>query len=90
MVCDLEDAERGWGLDKYQSRLIRPALKSIMAVPIFDPDTISASGRPGPDARLLGVLSLDSDERLVAEFGSEELQSAAEESAKLIATVLKR
>jgi hypothetical protein len=90
VLCDLEDTEIGWGLDKYQLRLVRPTLKSIMSVPIFDIDTLLSDGHPNKKTIMLGVLSFDSDDRLVDKFAERHFQDQARECAKLIAKSLKR
>jgi hypothetical protein len=40
VICDLEDAKKtfakNWGRNKYQQAAVRPSLRSLLSVPIFD------------------------------------------------------
>jgi NTE family protein len=92
LVSDLTEAqpvfEAERNMNKYQQALIRPSLKSLLSVPIFDPTQFD-SGRDKVDNTLLGVLNFDSDEDLLEEFSRIEVQQAAANGAKLVAQMLK-
>lgn len=78
-----------WKLSKYQLALIRPTLKSVLSVPIFDLRKFDNS-KPAVENPMLGVLSVDSDEDLLAEFAKENVQQALADAAKLIASRLQQ
>jgi len=92
VIADLEDAKTTyatrWKMDKYQQRLVRNQLKSLLSVPIFKMD------RPGPDTpesfekAFLGVLNFDSDERILGLFTKREVLETARECAGLVARLL--
>ena len=62
IACDLSD-KRGsgakYGLDKYQRRLVRENLESLLCVPIFSSQ---------PKQGVMGILSFDSDHKLFSVF----------------------
>lgn len=92
IVCDLEDAQSTyqgqWKMDKRQQRLVRPHLKSLMCVPIFDPRRLKEEGQ-SDEATLqrafLGVLNFDSDERILEHFQEDRTVRTAMECASLVA-----
>ncbi len=65
-------------MDKYQKALVRPPLKSMLSVPIFDPIETEGS--------LLGVLSYDSDNDLIKDFSKDTIQLLAQNSAVIVST----
>jgi hypothetical protein len=79
--------ESEWKLSKYQQALIRPTLKCLLSVPIFDARTFDKN-RPAVENPIIGILTLDSDEDLVAEFAKVEVQQAAAGGARIIASRL--
>ena len=66
IICDLEDAktvfETQWKLNKYQQALIRKDLKSLISLPIKNPQ----------DSTVIAVLSFDSTEELLDDFAAVE------------------
>ena len=91
VVVDLRAAkgvfDSEWKLTKYQQALIRPTLKCLLSVPIFDANKFDIT-KPAVENPLLGVLTVDSDEDLIAEFGQTAVQQAAADGAKIIAREL--
>jgi NTE family protein len=91
VVADLVAAKNvfdsEWKLSKYQQALIRPTLKCLLSVPVFDPREFDKN-RVAVENPLLGVLTFDSDEDLVTEFARVEVQQAAADGAKIIASRL--
>ena len=85
MVCDLVDAKQtfqsAYKMTKYQQALVRPELKSLLSVPIFDQNKYDQT-RPKTGNPLVGVLNFDSDDNLLADFAKPEVQRAAAECAK--------
>jgi NTE family protein len=93
VVCDLEDAARTfevkWRMNKYQQRLVRPSLKSLLCVPICDPSTLTSEGQIASNTTIVGILNFDSDDRITEQFGSPDAQKTASECADLVFTLLK-
>jgi hypothetical protein len=78
----LQEAGPSWGLRDAESAKIRPTLKSILSVPLFDPDH--------PERQLLGTLQVDSDLRFdQMEFDKPERRAVAERFGDVIALLLK-
>ena len=72
-----------WGLQPGERAKVRTSLKSILSVPIFDPD----EPETGP---LLGTLQVDSDLTFTEmQFDSPERRAVAERFADVIALLLK-
>ena len=71
VICDLEDAKRTYGkkwyMNKYQQALVRPTLKSLLCVPIFDQSKYDKT-KPNSKNPILGVLNFDSDEDFRQDF----------------------
>jgi GAF domain-containing protein len=91
VVCDLADARQTfrtkWKMTDVQQLRVRPTLRSLLSVPILA--RAGAESMPHNSARrLLGVLSFDSDEDLLAEFRRADVQQAATECAMLAAAHL--
>jgi NTE family protein len=88
VVVDLQAAkgvfDSEWKLNKYQQALIRPTLRCLLSMPIFDGRKFDKS-KQAVENPLLGVLTIDSDEDLVREFAKVEVQQAAADGAKIIA-----
>lgn len=86
-VVDLEDTKRTYTeykMSKYEQALVRPALRSLLCVPIFHP---ADKGQPRPKTRRLGILNFDSDERsALSVFKDRDVQSWAESKARILAT----
>lgn len=82
VVCDLNAAKAAfsgqWKMNKYQQALVRRELNSLLCVPIFDPST----------AQIIAVLNFDSDDNLLAEFGTPLVQKAGTKGAEFIAKIL--
>jgi hypothetical protein len=71
-----------WGLRDAERAKIRRDLKSIMSVPVFDPDN--------PAGPLLGTLQIDSDRTFQEmEFDNPHRRALAERFADVIALLLK-
>jgi hypothetical protein len=71
-----------WGLRPGERAKVRTSLKSILSVPIFDPDN--------PDGELLGTLQIDSDLTFTEmQFDRPEQRDVAERFADVIALLLK-
>jgi hypothetical protein len=71
-----------WGLRESERAKVRRQLKSIMSVPIFDPDE--------PDGQLLGTLQVDSDltfEQM--EFDRPDRRAVAERFGDVVALLIK-
>jgi|GEM_PF-1641233 len=87
VVVDLQEARRApaeHGLRKYDLALMRPSLRSLLCVPVFDPRA------PAPGTRRqrtppLAVLGFDSDEDLLTRFREPRIQSLAREMATAVA-----
>jgi hypothetical protein len=92
VIVDLTDAQKvfesEWKMTKYQQRLIRPSLKSLLSVPIFDQNRFDKS-KPKTENPLLGILTFDSDDDLLEDFGKPEVQKAAAEGSVLLAKQLR-
>jgi NTE family protein len=73
------------GLSKYQQALVRPALSTILSVPIFDPARFSAA-REDVFNPLIGILNFDSDSASVPEFMG--AASAARAAAAMCGEIL--
>ncbi|HLK59040.1 MAG TPA: patatin-like phospholipase family protein [Chthonomonadaceae bacterium] len=76
-----------YGLTKYEQALVGPRLRSLMCVPIFDPSRFNKN-RPKIDNPVIGVLSIDSDEEILADFDKTEIQQHAAEIAGMVADQL--
>lgn len=74
VVCDLVDATNTykdrWSMDKYQQRLIRKELRSLLCVPLFDQKKVREleSGQVSLRKAFIGVLNIDSVEDLLERF----------------------
>lgn len=93
VICDLEDATRTfrdvWKMNKYQQAMVRQSLRSLLCVPIFNPNRYNPS-IANVDNPLLGVLSFDSDDDLLVHFGREDIEREAMKMAGFIGTELTR
>ena len=98
VICDLVDAAETykdtWKMNKYQQRLVRTELRSLLCVPLFDQKRIRQSDG---DKSLLqrsfvGVLNIDSDEDMVEQFTDlvKEEKNGARDCAAMISDVLTR
>jgi hypothetical protein len=71
-----------WGLRDAERAKVRSGLKSVLSVPIFDPDD--------PEGSLLGTLQVDSDLTMEQmEFDKPERRAVAERFADVVALLLK-
>lgn len=71
-----------WGLKPGEKAKVRPTLKSILSVPVFDPDN--------PEGKLLGTLQVDSDHTFTEmQFDNPERRAVAERFADVIALLSK-
>jgi hypothetical protein len=71
-----------WGLRDAERAKVRNGLKSILSVPLFDPDN--------PEGPLLGTLQVDSDLTIQQmEFDRPERRDLAERFADVVALLLK-
>ena len=91
VVVNLDEAkgvfDSEWKMNKYQQALIRPTLKCLLSMPIFDPRKFDKT-KPAVENPLLGVLTIDSDEDLTLELVKVEVQRAVADGAKIIASRL--
>jgi hypothetical protein len=70
-----------WGLRDSEKAKVRPTLKSILSVPVFNP--------ADPEGRLLGTLQVDSDLPLIeSAFGDEQKRQIAERFADVVSLLL--
>lgn len=71
VLVDMEQAkktfETDWRMNKYQQALVRPTLKTLISMPIFDPISLDTY-KNGDKNVILAVLSMDSDHDLLNEF----------------------
>jgi hypothetical protein len=92
VIADLAEARARftelYRMTKYQQALVRPSLLSLLCVPIFNPKTYDKN-RPDIENPLIGVLSFDSDDLLLAEFSSESVRTRAADASRLLANVLR-
>ncbi len=96
IVCDLVDAAETykdtWQMDKYQQRLVRKELQSLLCIPLFDQKQVRDSD--GDSALLkkafVGVLNVDSDEDLLESFAQlvEPDDNRAKDCAAMISKLL--
>ena len=93
VVCDLEDAKTNfssaWNMSEYQQNLVRPQLKSLLCVPIFnlalfDPRADAPRFNP-----LVGILTYDSDLDLLVKFIQKETLDEARITAGLLSLALR-
>lgn len=59
--------ETEWRMTKYQQRLVRSTLETLVSIPVFEPEILDKRGLNGEDMKL-AVLSIDSDEDLENDF----------------------
>lgn len=91
VVCDLTEVKQTyktkWKMDKYQIALLRPSLKSLLSVPLGGGDGRTeldpAAGKE--QNSISGVLIIDSDEDLLAEFRDAKIQQEAVRVALAVA-----
>jgi len=92
VISDLEDAKTSyasvWKMDKYQQRLVRDTLTSLLSVPIFDSTKIDDELDNSLEQAFLGVLNFDSDDRVVDEFREPRVLVRANECANLVAKMM--
>jgi hypothetical protein len=92
VLCDMEDARASfrtrWKMTKYQQAMIRPTIKSLLCVPIFDQRQFDPQ-RDNKQNPMIGILSLDSDEDLLEPFSRREIQQIAVDHAKMVADWLR-
>ncbi len=71
VLVDMDDAKETfkikWSMTKYQQRLVRDDLKTLVSIPVFEPKILDKGSSKGED-NVLAVLSIDSDEDLAADF----------------------
>ncbi len=93
VVCDLEDAKMNystaWNMSEYQQNMVRPQLKSLLCVPIFnlalfDPNADAPRFNP-----LVGILTYDSDLDLLNKFIQKETLDEARITAGLLSIALR-
>jgi hypothetical protein len=70
-------------MDKYQQALVRPSLKSLLSVPMFDHKRIDKH-RDVQDNPLLGVINFDSDDLKLEAFLNSTVMRAAADIAKIV------
>lgn len=76
VICDLVDAaetyQGNWLMDKYQQRLVRRELRSLLSVPMFDQTKVRGSDGDKEllEKAFVGVLNIDSDEDLLEDFAN--------------------
>ncbi|MBB01882.1 MAG: hypothetical protein CMJ47_04480 [Planctomyces sp.] len=74
VICDLADASvtyaDQWKMDKYQQRLVRRQLTSLLCVPLFNQKKIRKGGDDPDELRksFVGVLNIDSDDDILDGF----------------------
>lgn len=92
VVADLEDAKSTyatkWKMDKYQQRLVRHQLQSLLSVPIFNKLETRTDSRQRLSNAFLGVLNFDSDDRILPLLTKREVLEAARDCAGLVANML--
>lgn len=92
VICDLVDARTTFAtkykMSKYQQAMVRPSLRSLLCVPIFDAE-LHDKGKPDVQNPLVGVLNFDSDDVLLAEFSSQPVRDRAESWSALLASLLR-
>jgi hypothetical protein len=82
LALSLQPGGPKWGLTDSQKAKVRSTLKSVLSVPIFDPEN--------PDGDLLGTLQVDSDLTIAEmEFDRPERQAVAERFSDVVALLLK-
>jgi NTE family protein len=92
VICDLDDARTTFAtkykMTKYQQAMVRSALRSLLCVPIFDAKEYNPRRR-NSDNPLVGVLSFDSDDNLIAEFSTPPVREHAENTSRMLARLLR-
>jgi NTE family protein len=92
VICDLVDAANSyrdlWKMDKYQQRLVRADLRSLLCVPMFDQSRIRTAGEDEDLLRksFIGVLNIDSDDIILDKM--RELVSADDKIVRSCAAML--
>ena len=73
VAVDMEQAkntfESEWQMSKMQQALVRPTLKSLLSIPIFEPK-IFDNRKPWTQNDVFAILSLDSDDNLLKVFAA--------------------
>lgn len=73
VAVDMEQAKETfaseWQMSKTQQALVRPALKSLLSIPIFEPKTFD-NLKPWEQNEVFAILTLDSDEDLFKVFAA--------------------
>ncbi|MFI5364161.1 MAG: patatin-like phospholipase family protein [Candidatus Binatia bacterium] len=92
VVCDLEKAKQEFDtkyrMNKYQQAMVRPSLKSLLCVPIFDPKKYDPTRQPKENP-LIGVLNFDSDADLLAAFARPDVRQEAKLWSRRLANLLR-
>lgn len=90
ILCDLKEAKdtygKKWKMTKYQQAMVRPKLRTLLSVPIFDPltqDAIPEKSEP------IGILNFDSDENLLAKLGDPRIEGLARSHADFVGRELR-
>jgi hypothetical protein len=89
LKCDLLEAQGNhdevWGMSRYQQALVRKSLRSLLCLPIQNPQWGTGDD---PDDRLLGVLNFDSDSDILSKFSDPLIVEFAEALAQQVAELL--
>ncbi len=80
--------ETEYKMNKYQRAMVRPTLRVILCVPIYDPEKFDKD-KPKVENPLLGVLTVDSDEDLAASFSSDAVLEQVAKGAGIISPMLR-
>ncbi len=91
-VVDLAQAkealETEYKMNKYQRAMVRPTLRVILCVPIYDLDKFDKD-RPKVENPILGVLTVDSDEDLAASFSGDAVLDQVAKGAGMISPMIR-
>lgn len=85
VVLDLEEARQSfpvYSMSKYEQALVRPMLRSLLCVPVFDPKDTNIRLQ---DKERWAILSFDSDDKLHQQFSQLQIQKWATEQASELA-----
>jgi len=92
VVCDLDEAKTtykdDWNMNKYQQAMVCRELRSLLCVPIFEPESSDLSAQAAA-LSLIGVLNFDSKEDLLKEFENKDLSEQFMEIGSFLAEVMR-
>ncbi len=75
------DAYYVYGMTAVQQALVRRMLKSLMCIPMYDPDATEITD----ETRIIGILNFDSEEDVLALFSKSDIRKQAIEMARMMA-----